>query len=812
MRTVACFGLVVGGLLGVVSARAAGIPPPPPPTWASFPELGGASAAELGALFRPMEGSLPAEAEGDGANRFVRLPCNFAGTSHDRASWDVPIRADLAVARGVQFWFYCADGESISHFSLYFRSGSGWYAGRFGVERKGEWCRVLIDKSSTAIEGTPSGWGEVDTIRLSIWRGADTDTECAIAGLGPVGDDADILVIRADSTAAGGEARSTAVFAETVTRALSELGLSYAMLSDLDASAVRLVSRKLVILPNNPRLPEGLVGTLRQFVADGGKVFAFYALPAELADLLQVRRGEWMRPPGGNFQGLVRAPEGLVGQPRFVGQGSWNIQRAEPVPGRSRTVAFWRDAAGRDTAMPGIIVSPAGLYMGHVWLTDDWAAKKQLMLALVADAIPGVWETAVAAQIARIGKLGSYADYATFRKGVLSAGATLPGTTRALAEADRLRNAARRSQEAERWVEALRLAERAADACLRAWCAGRSSLPGEHRAFWCHSAFGLPGKTWDEAIKLLADNGFTAILPNMLWAGMAYYPSEILPVYPGIEEKGDQLDLCLKACKTYGVECHVWKVNWNMGSHIDPGFVARMKAAGRVQQSFSGETKDKWLCPSHPENQALEIASMVEIPRLYRIDGIHFDYIRYPGNDYCFCPGCRERFETTLGRRVDGWPAAVRSDPALKRRWLDFRRANITKVVAAVAEKVHADYPGVKISAAVFRNWPVDRDGVGQDWKLWCDKGYLDAVCPMDYTESHLTFRSQVAAQLEYAGNVPCYPGIGLSTWSNPRDVVRLVEQIGITRELKTGGFTIFNYGENAADVLPLCALGVTKK
>ncbi len=38
--------------------------------------------------------------------------------------------------------------------------------------------------------------------------------------------------------------------------------------------------------------------------------------------------------------------------------------------------------------------------------------------------------------------------------------------------------------------------------------------PAEHRAFWCHSAFGVDGMTWDQAIKNLADNGFNAILPE----------------------------------------------------------------------------------------------------------------------------------------------------------------------------------------------------------------------------------------------------------------------------------------------------------
>ncbi len=33
---------------------------------------------------------------------------------------------------------------------------------------------------------------------------------------------------------------------------------------------------------------------------------------------------------------------------------------------------------------------------------------------------------------------------------------------------------------------------------------------------------------------------------------------------PLVKEKGDQIALCLAACRKYGVQCHVWKVNWNM--------------------------------------------------------------------------------------------------------------------------------------------------------------------------------------------------------------------------------------------------------
>ena len=119
----------------------------------------------------------------------------------------------------------------------------------------------------------------------------------------------------------------------------------------------------------------------------------------------------------------------------------------------------------------------------------------------------------------------------------------------------------------------------------------------------------------------------------------------------------------------------------------------------------------------------------------------------------------------------------------------------------------------MKVSAAVFLNWPRDRDSVGQDWKLWCEKGYLDFVCPMDYTPHNSAFEGIVSQQVQWAGKVPCYPGIGLSCWTPPDDLVSLIEKIQITRRLKTGGFTIFDYSPAATrKVVELCGRGITRK
>jgi len=203
---------------------------------------------------------------------------------------------------------------------------------------------------------------------------------------------------------------------------------------------------------------------------------------------------------------------------------------------------------------------------------------------------------------------------------------------------------------------------------------------------------------------------------------------------------------------------------------------------------------------------------MLELVRNYDLDGIHFDYIRYPDGDYCFCDGCKERFQRAIGISPQIWPKDVLTGGPLNQQWLDWRRSNITTVVKAVSEQARVIKPKIKISAAVFRYWNVDRDGVGQDWKLWCDKGWLDFVCPMDYTPSKARFENMVSQQVKWAGKVPCYPGLGVSASSSRFGADRAIEEINLTRQYQTGGFVIFNYGVNEAnELLPQLGSGITR-
>jgi uncharacterized lipoprotein YddW (UPF0748 family) len=180
------------------------------------------------------------------------------------------------------------------------------------------------------------------------------------------------------------------------------------------------------------------------------------------------------------------------------------------------------------------------------------------------------------------------------------------------------------------------------------------------------------------------------------------------------------------------LEVHVWKVNWNL-LEAPASFIAQMRAANRTQVSRSGAPID-WLCPSHPDNVALETNSLLEIVRHYDVDGIHFDYIRYPNSDYCYCSGCGSRFQSQTGRMLENWPADVLASGALRNAFLDWRRAQITHVVESVYHGAKAIKPRVRISAAVFPDAASAYDDVGQDWRRWITQGLVDFLCPMDYT------------------------------------------------------------------------------
>jgi uncharacterized lipoprotein YddW (UPF0748 family) len=803
-------------LMLIVGVQANAVPPPPRANGPLIDDLSYRDAAALQAAWRTTDGSAPASVVKLGNRLALRMPCKFGGTQAKRASWDRAVSLDMAACRGIRFDLYCADPSPVAFFTIHMHSSGGWYTASFAPSSRSGWTSVVVDKADTRAEDSPAGWTHIDAVRFSAWRGGDADTEFYVSNLSLEGADAPILVIR-DETASKSlpnEAASVAAYTKNVADALDRLGLSYAVISDQDVTADRLKGKLIVVLPHNPQMPDAVVDELTKYVGDGGKLLAFYTMPVKLAEATGIGNCSYLKAAyPGNFAGIRPADGGLPGLPPSIGQVSPNITHVVPLAGKSRVVATWFTDKGESANEPAIVVSSNCAFMTHVLLKDDPVAKRTMLLAMLGYLDERLWKSAVDGSLQRVGKFGRFADLREVARGIRSLGKGNNAALDAIAHAESLRRDAVKMAAANEYPEAMETLGEAQETALSAYCMAQRPKAGEHRAWWCHSPFGVAGMSWDQAVKNLADNGFNALMVNMAWGGTAYYDSKVLPVAAEVKDRGDQLAECLAACRKYGLQCNVWKVCWNMGTLTPNDFQERMRREERTQVGYDGKPETQWLCPSNPANQQLEIDAMTEVATKYDIDGIHFDYIRYPDADHCYCAGCRARFEAEIGAKVANWPADTRNDPVMREKWLAFRRENITKVVAAVHEAVKRAKPKVLVSAAVFTNWSTARDSVAQDWKVWCDRGYLDFACPMDYTPSALEFETTVERQRSWAGKVPCYPGIGLSVWGGDPDVAELIEQIDITRRLGTGGFTIFNYSsQEASRIIPLCGSGITRR
>ncbi|MEA3401790.1 MAG: LamG-like jellyroll fold domain-containing protein [Armatimonadota bacterium] len=312
----------------------------------------------------------------------------------------------------------------------------------------------------------------------------------------------------------------------------------------------------------------------------------------------------------------------------------------------------------------------------------------------------------------------------------------------------------------------------------------------EFRAAWTHSH---RIEDPEDIFSRMAAGGLNAAIMRVRRGETAYYNSALGPISKVPFDNEQLLEECAAAAKRHGIDLHLYVNNFPVGSP-DSDYAQRLKEQGRWQKNHRGEDV-AWLCPSHPENLQLVEDAMVELVRDYDIAGVQYDFIRYGGEDVCFCDRCRANFEERIGHEVENWPEDCRPDGPLYDEWMDFRAGLITQAVRRTSAAVRAEDPDAIITAAVFAMPPEEAKlRVGQDWALWCREGLLDALCPMSYTGDNADYEQTVGLILEAVGEyLPVYAGIGVRASRNRMQYPeQLAAKLNILRRLGAPGFSMF--------------------
>jgi uncharacterized lipoprotein YddW (UPF0748 family) len=725
------------------------------------------------------------------------FPCDFTGSDRERSYWDRTVSLDLSGYQCFALRLYCSNPGPVDVVTLYFHSQSGWYAESQDIGGSG-WNTLVFQKGDFATEDDPAGWDRIDAIRLSPWRSTSQDTVIYADRLWAYSPS--VTIVRARGSDEEGD-EYVRPFREWLTR----FKVSFGEISDGDVESGGLAGSRLAIFPYNGALSDGEVDRVRTFIAGGGKVWAFYDIDDRITDLLGVDQTDWTETEVSALSFTTRLP----GMPKRVLQASWNFMIVASSQSATKVLARWEDDSGKILDYPALLNGPHGSYMSHVLLTDDPLRKQQMILALLMHDAPELAPGIARGVLDVLGEVALYKSFEQAYAGIAKLGpASLnpKDVADALAAAENSWTTAKTAFAQKRYPAVLSPAFAAHEALVKAYALCQRPRTGEFRAVWNHTGTGVWPGDWPRSARELKGSGFGAVFPNMLDGGRAHYPSKLLPRSDEFRRYGDQVAQCLAACRSAGLEMHVWKVDWNLFS-APPSFIREMRAADRTQVDAYGNDVD-WLCPSNPLNEALERDSLLEVVSHYDVDGIHFDYIRYPDDTTCYCGGCRKRFEAYRGKAVSDWPTDCYSG-SLRQEYRDWRCLQITRLVKDVHDRVKTIKPAVRISAAVFSDYPDCRESVGQDWLSWVRAGYLDFVLPMDYTSDSTAFAESVRRQIhQVGGRVPVRPGIGASSESLPVD--RVIVQILETRKQKTGGFILFNYDRYLLEILSLLARGLT--
>jgi len=257
---------------------------------------------------------------------------------------------------------------------------------------------------------------------------------------------------------------------------------------------------------------------------------------------------------------------------------------------------------------------------------------------------------------------------------------------------------------------------------------------------------------------------------------------------------------------------HPWRINWRL-SRGTKERKAELRETNRLSGSRDSGEGD-WLCPSDQRNFELEVTAMVEMAEKYPVQGIHFDYIRYANNKFCYCEKCHGNFERDAKVKVGNWPEDVLVSCPHHEVFQDWRREQITRVVRETYKRAHALRPDIVVSAAVFGNWPSSRVTIGQDAAAWAKEGIIDLLMPMTYTDSNERLAKLTEQHVMLTrGRAIVAEGIGaFSSHSQFTGPDQLVQQIETARGLGADGFCIFSYGATfkGGGFLPALAEGCT--
>ncbi len=349
---------------------------------------------------------------------------------------------------------------------------------------------------------------------------------------------------------------------------------------------------------------------------------------------------------------------------------------------------------------------------------------------------------------------------------------------------------------------------------LPALPAATSPAPGELRGLWVVRTALVSPQAVDQAVDAAAEAGINALFVQVRGRGDAFYRSRLAARSVLLERQPrdfDPLARLLARARVRRIQVHGW-VNVLLAAHFgqplprghvlekhpDWAMVPKSAATAALVASgprrlrlvmeagrSEGDVEGYYLSPAIPAvGEHLE-GVVRELVRAYPMDGLHLDFVRYPGPDFDYSRAALEGF-----RRVSGGTDLLSGPARSPAAWDGYRRQILTALVTRLADAARGSGRG---SCSRRRSLPTRRRPCttsSRTGRGGCRTRLLTALCPMTYTPDNELFQQQVEAASQRAGGArPVWAGIG----AYRLDVAGIVEKVALARQSGARGVVLFS-------------------
>ncbi len=245
-----------------------------------------------------------------------------------------------------------------------------------------------------------------------------------------------------------------------------------------------------------------------------------------------------------------------------------------------------------------------------------------------------------------------------------------------------------------------------------------------------------------QSIKDMADAGLNQLCLSLTSSGTSIVDVPGVGLYKKDSRlvRFDILQTVVDACKQYGIELIAVVPVFHGGTN--DGYVKY------YTKTNNGTENDEHFASPADDGYMAEFTEFVRyIVTHYDIDGLQYDYIRYPyfdgTTDYGYDDAAKELFakETGLPESTVDEIAKQLTSHKNWNDWLEFKISLIDRRVKELSAVVRELRPDIYISAAVAND--TAEASYCQVSQHWLDDGDIDGIYPMSYSEGIFETASQ---------------------------------------------------------------------